>query len=57
MKRTQFEESLIRNAHEAHAATRTAGVPALLGVPAYLTGWAIGSLIGTAAGFTSRLAR
>lgn len=46
MKRTHFEDALIRNAHSAHDATRRAGVPAILGVPAYLTGWAIGSLIG-----------
>lgn len=45
MNRTRLEDALIRNANDAHEMSRTSGVPAIIGVPLYLSGYAFGRLL------------
>lgn len=56
MNRTPFEDSLIRNAADAHQLCRARGVSAVIGVPAYLTGYALGGVLVGAQNLASRLA-
>lgn len=56
MNRTRFEDTLIRNANDAHEMSRTNGVPAILGVPLYLSGYAFGRLVQGASVFVGKRA-